>query len=225
MRGHHRVAILGGKGGGTLAAQILLNIARADGSHALAGYLNDRLPKGAALHGGEVLGGFDDWRGLDPGIHFVAPLHKVGHIRENSARVLGLGIPDSRWATLIDPAANVADGVQIGRGSILATYASVWPDAIVGSHCFLRPGAIVSHDVTLGDFVYVGPNATVCGKCRIGTGVHIAPGATVRDEVTIGEYAVIGLGAVVTGDVPAYAVVTGNPARNQRSVERDDRSS
>lgn len=217
MRDLRRVAVLGGKGGGTLAAQILLNLARADGSHALAGYLNDRLPKGSVLHGGEVLCGFDDWRGLDPGIHFVAPLHKAGHIQENSARVLGLGIPDSRWATLIDPAARVADGVQIGRGSVLAAYASVWPDAMVGSHCFMRPSAVVSHDVTLGDFVYIGPNATVCGNCRVETGVHVGPGATVRDEVTIGRFAVIGLGAVVTDDVPAYAMVVGNPARIQRS--------
>lgn len=208
-----KIAIFGGKGGGSLAAQIILNIARATGDCALAGYLNDREPIGSAFHGGKVLAGFDAWRSLDPEIRFLAPLHKAGHMQANAARIRGLDIPTARWASLLDPAASVADDFEIGEGSVVGAFACVFPKVAIGSHCFLRPGAVVGHDVTIGDFVYLGPTAVVCGYCRIGEGVHIAPGAVLRDGVSVGPFAVIGLGAVVIKDVPAYTVVAGNPAR------------
>lgn len=212
-----KIIILGGKGGGTLAAQTALNLARATGAVALAGYLNDRLPTGLSLYGGRVLGNFDEWRKLDPDMHFVAPLHKAGYIETNAARIAGLAIPEARWTTLIDPSASMADGVRVGYGSVVAPLVALCPDASIGNHCFARAGAIISHDVVLDDYVYVGPNAVLSGYCRVGTGAHIGPGAVVRDGITIGAFSVIGLGAVVTKDVPAYAVVIGNPARVQRN--------
>ena len=211
-----RVAIIGGKGHGTLAAQTVLNLARATGGVAFAGYLNDRMPAGSPLYGGPVLCTFDDWRTLDPEIHFVAPLYKAGHMQANSARIDELGIPDSRWAILIDPSAILADGVPLGRGTIVAPSSTICPDAVIGNHCSIRPGAVVSHDVVIGDFVYVGPSAAISGNCRIGTGAHIGVGATMRDQITIGPFAVVGAGAVVIRDVPAHAVVVGNPARVQQ---------
>ena len=52
----------------------------------------------------------------------------------------------------------------------------------------------------LEDNVFVGPNAVIIGKVRIGEG------------------AIIGAGAVVTKDVPAKAVVGGNPAKIIRYI-------
>src|SRR5882757_10207151 len=105
------VVILGGKGGGTLAAQTVLALARAHGSHRLIGYLNDRLEIGTPLHGGTVIGRFEDWARLDGGVRFVAPLHKAGAMPANARRIAALGIPAQRWATLVDPRANLADDV------------------------------------------------------------------------------------------------------------------
>ena len=207
------VAILGGKGGGTVAAQTVVNLARKTGRVALAGYLNDRLPRGSPLYGGQVLGAFDDWGELDPGIHFVAPLHKAGHITANLARVAALGIPHARWAVLIDPAASLADGVPVCNGSVVAPFVTICPDSVIGSHCFLRAGALVSHDVVIGDSVLIGAGVLLSGYSRVETGAHVGPGAIVRDGVTIGAFSIVGIGAVVLKDVPAHAVVAGNPAR------------
>ena len=54
---------------------------------------------------------------------------------------------------------------------------------------------------------------------RIGADVWVGGGAILCPGVTVGDRAVIGAGAVVTKDVPANAVVAGNPARTIRHVE------
>jgi UDP-3-O-[3-hydroxymyristoyl] glucosamine N-acyltransferase len=207
------IAIFGGKGGGTLAAQTVLSLSRARGSCRLTGYLNDRLDIGAPLHGGAVIGRFEDLARLGDDVSFVAPLHKAGFMQANARRIASLGVPAERWAALVDPLANVADGVPIGGGSVLAGGAQAGPDAAIGAHCFLRAGAIVSHDVTIGDYVYLGQTSVVGGYSRVGAGAHIAPGAIIRDGISVGEFALVGMGAVVTKDVPPFAIVQGVPAR------------
>jgi acetyltransferase-like isoleucine patch superfamily enzyme len=216
------VAIFGGNGGGSLAAQTLLQLAREGQPYRLAGYLNDRLAAGTALYGGKVLCSFNDWSLLDRDLSFVAPLHKVGHMQQNAMRILGLGIPCSRWTRLIDPRAAVAKDVCVGLGSIIGPFVSIDTETTVGTHSYVRPGAVVGHAAKIGDFVYVGPNTVICGFAQVETGTHIAPGATVRGDVKVGRFAVVGLGAVVTKNVRDYAVVAGNPARVQGEVEPID---
>jgi galactoside O-acetyltransferase len=56
----------------------------------------------------------------------------------------------------------------------------------------------------------------------IGDKVWIGFGASILKGVTIGEGAVIGAGAVVTHEVPAYAVVGGNPAQVIRRLSDEE---
>ena len=56
-------------------------------------------------------------------------------------------------------------------------------------------------------------------RTLVSRGASIGSGATILANVTIGENALIGAGSVVTKDVPANAVVAGNPARLKRFIE------
>jgi acetyltransferase EpsM len=215
-----RVAVFGGQGLGSLAAQTILDLGRSGRPYTFAGYLNDRLAVGSDLYAGKVLCNFDDWRRIDADVCFIAPLYKPGSMQEYSARILGLRIPEARWTTLIDPRAAIADDIEIGPASIVSALATIGPESRIGAHCFIRAGVTAGHDNILSDFVFVGANATLCGGCCIGRGAHVAPAATVRDFVTVGRFAVVGLGAVVTKDVPDYSVVAGNPARVKGEVAR-----
>ncbi|MGH6824141.1 hypothetical protein [Methyloceanibacter sp.] len=214
-----RIAVFGGKGGGGQATQTILNLIRSGRRYSFAGYLNDRSPVGTALLGGSVLGNFDAWPSIGSTTLFVAPLHKVGYMQQNCTRIIDLGIPSSRWATLIDPMAAVADNAVIGPGTYLVPFANVAMESTIGAHCTVRAGANVGNDVTVEDFVFLGANSILCSGAKIESGTHIAPGAKVVNGVRVGRFAVVGLGAIVTRDVPDYAVVAGSPARVLREIE------
>ena len=213
------IAVFGGKGGGGHAAQVVLNLARSGAAYTFAGYLNDRLPVGSALYGGAVVSSFNAWPSLDESVRFLAPLHQAARMQQNCARILELGIPNFRWARLVDPGAAVAGNVNIGPGTYVASFASISLDSIVGAHCTLRAGSRVGNDVTIEDFVFLGVNSMICSGSKIENGAHIAPGALVSNNVRVGRFAVVGLGAVVTKDVADYTVVVGNPARVLREIE------
>ena len=57
-----------------------------------------------------------------------------------------------------------------------------------------------------------------CIRTLVKRGASIGSGATLLCGITIGENAMVGAGSVVTKDVPAGAVVAGNPARFMRSI-------
>ena len=61
-------------------------------------------------------------------------------------------------------------------------------------------------------------------RTRVSKGASIGSGATILANVTIGENALVGAGSVVTKDVPANAVVAGNPARVFRYLDSKEPS-
>lgn len=124
--------------------------------------------------------------------------------------------------------------------SVVAEGASLAADVVVGAFCYVAAGAVVgagtriqSHTsvwagVTLGADVFVGPGVQFTNVHRpraafprapnwdhvlVEDGASIGANATLVAPVRVGRYAMVGAGAVVVRDVPAHAVVLGNPAR------------
>jgi sugar O-acyltransferase (sialic acid O-acetyltransferase NeuD family) len=204
------VAVFGGR---LLAPMILRRIEAAGGGYRFAGLLDDTVAPGSTIEGDAVLGPFSAWSGLPAETQFVAPLHKAKEMPARAALVAALGVPDARWATIVDPQTAIASRTTIGAGALIAPFAVLLPSTRIGRHVAIRQGVSVGHDVDIGDWCMIAANASIAGRVRIGEGAYIGMGATVREDVTVGRWSVIGMGASVLHDVPDFAIVAGNPAR------------
>ena len=75
---------------------------------------------------------------------------------------------------------------------------------------FLGPSCVFTNVINPRSHV---PRKDQFRPTRVEKGASIGANATIVCGHTIGRYAMIGAGAVVTKDVPPYALVMGNPAR------------
>ena len=135
-----------------------------------------------------------------------------------------------------------AYGCAIGDNSKVGTFVEIQKNARIGRNCKISSHSFICEGVEIEDNVFVGhnvtfindrfPRATASGrlqteadwKCeptRVKKGASIGSSATILCGVTIGEGAIVGAGSVVTKDVPAGAVVAGNPAKVLRKKAPD----
>jgi acetyltransferase-like isoleucine patch superfamily enzyme len=131
-------------------------------------------------------------------------------------------------------------GCDVGDETKIGAFVEIQKNASVGRRCKISSHTFICEGVTIEDQVFIGhgvmfindsyPRATTeAGELQTGAdskvektlvkqGASIGSGATILSDVTIGEYAIVGAGSVVTHDVPAGAIVAGNPARVLRSL-------
>lgn len=188
----------------------------------LAGALDDELPAGETWCGLAVLGRLSDaprLAGRDGSLADAAFLNAIGSDRNHASRaeIVGrTGLSAERFATLVHPGASVSPRARLGRGCCVGFGVSIGGQVQVGDHAWIGPGCVVGHDSVLEPFAMMAPRSVVSGFVRLGTGSYIGSGAALRQRVTVGAGALVGIGAVVLRDVPAGAVVAGNPARELR---------
>jgi UDP-2-acetamido-3-amino-2,3-dideoxy-glucuronate N-acetyltransferase len=105
----------------------------------------------------------------------------------------------------------VESGVQLGNNVTVKNGVSVWQGVEIEDDVFLGPNCVFTNDPN--PRAYIKKKADGLLPTLVRTRVTIGANATIVCGVTIGQYAFIGAGTVVIRDVPDFALVVGNPAR------------
>lgn len=122
----------------------------------------------------------------------------------------------------IMPNCILGEKCNIGQNVVIS------PEVILGNNVKVQNNVSIYTGVTCDDDVFLGPSMVFTNvinprsaiirrdqyaKTHVGKGASIGANATIVCGHDIGEYAFIGAGAVVTKNVPPFALVVGNPAK------------
>lgn len=165
----------------------------------------------------------DDGAHAEPGAYYVHPLASV-----DSGSRIGAG-------TTIWHFSHVQAGAAIGERCVLGQNVSIASGVRIGNNVKIQNNVSVYTGTEIEDDVFLGPSAVLTNVTNpraevsrralyeptiIQRGATVGANATITSGVTLGRYAFIGAGAVVTRDVPDYALVMGNPARQRGWMSR-----
>lgn len=201
------------------AASTVEEINKSSPTWELLGFIDDDIQKSGRRFGGyPVLGGREKLQEL-AGAYVLAVPGRPENYRQRREIIDSLGIPASRFATVIHPQAWVGLECSVGHNSLLMANVVLTAGSVVGNHVVILPNTVVSHESRIGDYCLLGSNISVSGGVHIENNCYIGSGARIIQEITIGEKSLIGLGSVVIRDVPPGSVAVGNPARLLKEAE------
>ena len=204
------------------AQEIINYIATAPKKTPVKIYVNLREPVDFASCGAKVFGEglslvvFGNWADLEPVV--TANAAAIADIViENDRRNSGVPLLDIRnIRARIEPGAVIREKVEIGEGAVIMMGAVINIGAVIGEGTMIDMGAVLGGRAIVGNRCHIGAGVVDPASATpvvIEDDVMIGANAVVIEGVRVGRGAVVGAGAIVIKDVPAGAVVVGNPAR------------
>ncbi|MGL4365526.1 2,3,4,5-tetrahydropyridine-2,6-dicarboxylate N-acetyltransferase [Cetobacterium sp.] len=141
---------------------------------------------------------------------------------ENVARNSGVPLLDTKAINArIEPGAIIRDKVKIGDNAVIMMGAVINIGAEIGEGTMIDMNAVLGGRAIVGKRCHVGAGTVLAGVIEppsaqpviVEDDVMIGANAVVIEGVRIGKGSVVAAGAIVLEDVPAGAVVAGNPAK------------
>lgn len=137
-------------------------------------------------------------------------------------------------------------GCEVGENTKIGAFVEIQKNASVGKNCKISSHTFICEGVSIEDCVFVGHSVTFINdslpratdaegrlqteqdwkveRTIVKKGASIGSGSTILSNVVIGENAMVGAGSVVTKDVPANAIVVGNPSRVLRYINKETKT-
>lgn len=178
-------------------------------------FIDDALDEDANVNGYTAMN-YARFKSIDSDDKFVLIAIANSSIRQKIAdKLVQDGI--SLW-TVKGTTTLIMDAVSIAAGAALSPFVTIAANVTIGKCFHANLYSYVEHDCVIGDYVTFAPRVSCNGNIHIHDHAYIGTGAVIKQgtpdkPLVIGKGAIVGMGAVVTKDVPAGAVVIGNPAR------------
>lgn len=144
-------------------------------------------------------------------------IHKLAEVQSKK-----IGQDTNVWQFSI-----ILKSAVIGKNCNINCHVLIENDVIIGDRVTIKPGVQVWDGLRIENDVFIGPNVTFVNdktprskqypesfqKTMINHNASIGANATILGGIIIGSFAMIGAGSVVTKNIPARALVIGNPAK------------
>lgn len=178
----------------------------------LIGFVDDSAEKqGARVHGYPVFP--REALSRYPTAQLLAVPGSPSSYRSRREVIEGLGVPETRFATVVHPAARISPLAQLGRNVLIMAGVVITSNAVIGDHVCILPNTVIHHDVVVGAWSLIGSGVTVAGGVVIGENCYVGSGSSIIHGIRLGEHVLVGLGSNVIRSIPNDAKVAGNPAR------------